>query len=308
MKTLDVMIQKIDPGTEERSPRKGVYIAKQFFGCDWKMLLTDEYNWISSEYWDLCESLPPLGDEVNRKMMSALKRLIKHCPYHMDIVGHYARGLQQRGKRIEALAYAEMAISEGERAIKAAVDFKPGSHFFYFGDLDNRPFLRLIAGAVDYTIELGMKERAAELCDMGLAYDPSNRVLLGLNRAILSIELQEFDRIFQLFDEGPYEDLPHDEYNIQEYLLLVIANYGVGEKQKAELLFTSISRFAFKTAEYLTTKKHVEVQNDSPIGGITMGSDFENFYFAEIFRYAISRVPGAMEWLEAQVRKVGDAK
>lgn len=302
------MIQKIEAKPEKSDMRRGIYHAMHFFECDWKMLLSDQYSWINNEYWDLCESLPPFEGKVSAKMMSALKRLIKYCPYHMDVVGHYARGLHQRGKRIEALSYAEMALSEGERAIKAAGDFKLGQHFFYYGDLDNRPFLRLIASAVDYAIDLGMRNRAAELCDVGLAYDPSNRVQLGLNRAVLAIELQEFDRIFQLFSNGPYENLPHDEYNIQEYLLLVVAKYGIGEMQEAELLFSEISRFALKTAEYLTTKKHVEVQNDSPIGGITMGSDFENFYFAEIFRYAISRVQGATEWLEAQVKKVENAK
>lgn len=297
------MIQMIDTPPKSTAPRKGVYVAKQFFGSDWKMLLADQYRWIDSEYWSLCESLPPFEGKVSGKIMSALKKLLKHCPYHMDVAGHYARGLYQRGKIIEALSYSEMAIAEGERAIAAAREFELGKHFFCYGDLDNRPFLRLIAGAVEYALNLGMRERAAELCDKGLEYDPSNRVQLGLDRAILSLELHDFDRIFQLFDEGPYADLPHEEYNLQEYLLLAIAKYGNGEKQEAERLFTDISHFALKTAEYLTTKKHVEVPNDSQIGGITLGSEFEKFYYAEIFRYAISQVPGALEWLEKKVRK-----
>ena len=297
------MIQKIETPSLSSRKRKGIYTAKQFFECDWKMLLVDEYYWINNEYWELCESLPPFEGKVSGTMMSALKKLLKHCPYHMDVAGHYARGLYQRGKTIEALSYSEMAIAEGERAIAAAEEFEPGKDFFDYSDLDNRPFLRLIAGAVEYALNLGMRERAAELCDKGLEYDPSNRVQLGLNRAILSLELHDYDRVFQLFDIGPYADLPHEEYNLQEYLLLAIAKYGIGEKQEAERLFSEISRFALKTAEYLTTKKHVEVPNDSQIGGITVGSEFEKFYYAEIFRYAISQVPGALEWLDEQVRK-----
>lgn len=300
------MIQMIDTPPQSTAPRKGVYTAKQFFGSDWKILLADQYRWIDSEYWSLCESLPPFEGKVSGKTMSALKRLLKHCPYHMDVAGHYARGLYQRGKTIEALSYSEMAIAEGERATSAANGFVRGKHFLYYGDLDNRPFLRLIAGAVDYAIHLGMRERAAELCDLGLDYDPSNRVQLGLNRAILSLELHDFDRVFELFDDGPYTDLPYEEYNLHEYLLLVIAKFGAGKKKEAEQLFAGISRFAFKTAEYLTTKKHVEVPNDSEIGGITMGSEFEKFYYAEIFRYAISLVPGALEWLETQVLKAAE--
>jgi len=297
------MIQMIDTPPQSTAPRKGVYVAKQFFGNDWKMLLADQYRWIDSEYWSLCESLPPFEGKVSGKMMSVLKKLLKHCPYHMDVAGNYARGLYQRGKTIEALSYSEMAIAEGERAIAATGDFEPGMHFFDYSDLDNRPYLRLIAGAVEYSLNLGMRERAAELCDKGLEYDPSNRVQLGLNRAILSLELHDYDRIFQLFDEGPYADLPHEDYNLHEYLLLAVAKFGIGQKQEAERLFSEISRFALKTAEYLTTKKHIEVPNDSEIGGITAGSEFEKFYYAEIFRYAISQVPAALGWLEVQVRK-----
>ncbi|GEM_PF-6104588 len=300
------MIQKIETPLEKRNKREVVYVAKPFFESDWKMLLEDKYRWLDSEYWTLCESLPPLEGKVSGKMMSALKRLLKHCPYHMNIAGHYAQGLYQRGKNLEALSYAEMAIAEGERAISAANGFVRGNHFFYYGDLDNRPFLRLIAGAVDYAIHLGMRERAAELCDLGLDYDPSNRVQLGLHRAILSLELHDFDRVFELFDDGPYGHLPYEEYNLHEYLLLAVARFGAGKKNEAEELFAGISRFAFKTAEFLTTKKHVEVPNDFEIGGITMGSEFEKFYYAEIFRYAISVVPGALEWLEKQVLEAAE--
>ena len=226
---------------------------------------------------------------------SELHEFLKKHPNHIDALHHYARCLQYLGDDLTAFAFSQTAVATGMRAFPAA--FVIGKDRLDTSWVENRPFLRALHGLMISQRNIGLIEESIATGEMCLALDRQDR--FGAREELVAslIECHRDKAALSLFENPKYNDTFFTNGYLHPFVLI-----RLGREEEARKVLRPKLNYQPHVGRFLLDKNLPEPKNDSTLGFVTSGSEYEGWAIASSLGRFWRRNPKAMKILREETQ------
>lgn len=230
-----------------------------------------------------------------RLAKSALRRLIRLVPEHIDGLHHLALYLDEEGKVKEPLELWSRAVATGRTAFEGTT-FQPGQDRLPWDHLANRPFLRALGGLIYARRRSHDLEEAARLAEEIVSLDVEDST--G-SRSVLISTLLDLGRDADAANyaaQYPSDFLPETRYGH------ALALYRLGRELEARrALKAAVEDLPFVVEEILSSDDPPPDDPRSHDAAEDPGALARQYW--ETDGHLWSKTPGALRWLGSVASK-----
>ena len=258
------------------------------------LAMASDYEWLFRESEEAFKATLEFDDILEmwrgtRELTSKLRKFLNRYPWHFDAMSHYAVCKDEDGRTLDALAFAQTAVSYAKAGFPA--DFEKGEHKIPGGFMENRPFLRSLYNLMTIQASIGDHSGAIVTGFEILDYDLQDRMGARLELPKYLLWEKRYLEIIQLFEDESFEDT----FYTAEYLF-PLALLAVGRDDDARAKIKDCLHKP-RIAKYLLNHDLPQPEPERPYFGLISGSELEGFYFAQEYRPHWEASPKALEIL-----------
>ena len=211
-----------------------------------------------------------------RGLTSELRKFLNKYPWHFDAMSHYSACKLDSGRTLDALAFAQTAVSTAYAAFPQ--DFIEGEHEIPGGFVENRPFLRCLYNLMITQYAMGEYSEASNTAYRMLQYDSQDRMGARLELPKYLLRLGMYSKVLALFEDEQFEDTFHAAKYLLPIALLKVGRNDDARREIRGCLSTP------RIAKYLLNEGLPQPVPEQPFFGVTMGSELEGFLYANEYR------------------------
>lgn len=264
---------------------------------DYRLEQMGKRDWRFVESWDMSAATEKFNGILEhrggrRGLTAALRSFLNEHPGHIDALHHYAMCKFNEGKLLDALAFAHTAVATGRAALPD--DFHLADDCLPGGWIENRPFLRALHGLMISQNALFQIGAAVETGKALIGCDSQDRMGARLVLPLYLLELNRDREAVEMFIRPEFEGTFGTTSSLH-----VLALIRLGRNEDAMKALTPCLRYYPKVITYLLDPRLPRPENESPFGGVIMGSDYEAWDAAIQQRGVWERTPGALDLLRS---------
>jgi len=225
------------------------------------------------------------GDERRNELIARYPAVLDSLDLLEDFAERAASFGQAGEARVERIQARQQRIAE------SILRKLPADARLPWGFLENRPFLRVLAGlAMDS--EAHAPYEAVERYEQLLRLNPGDNQGVRMLLANLLLRLGRAEQALDLADRYPDDFSPELQYG------RVLALYLLDRRHEAADALAAARERLPKVFNYLVAKKVRKPELD-PFG-VTLGGDDEAWLYRDAMRDTFAAVPGMLRWLEVR--------
>ncbi len=261
------------------------YQLEQMGESEWRFVFSAEMEAATSKFDDILE----FGGG-KRGLTVALRAFLNEYPSHIDALHHYAMCKMQDGKPLDALAFAHTAVGVARSAFPKG--FQLDNNCLPGGWIENRPFLRALHGLMIAQRAMYQTSAAIQTGRDLLGCESQDRMGVRLTLPLYLLELGRNIEAMEIFDYPDFEGC----FGAAEYLH-ALALIRLGRETEIPHVLKPCFRYCPAVADYLLNPDLPHPKNESPLGGIIMGSAYEGWTSAVEQRRVWDEPAGALDLL-----------
>ena len=256
-----------------------------------------EREWRFVESWEIEAATEKFNDILEqgggkRGLTPALRGFLNEHPSHIDALHHYAMCKREEAKPLDALAFAHTAVATGRSALPEG--FRLADGCLPGGWIENRPFLRALHGLMIAQREMHQTAAAIATGRELIGCDSQDRMGARLVLPLFLLELHRDQEALDLFGQPDFEDT----FGTTSYLH-ALALVRLDRADEVPPVLKSCLQYYPGVADYLLQPLCAPPENDSPFGGMVVGSAYEAWDAAVQQRWVWERTPGALDLLRS---------
>ncbi|MGH7204067.1 MAG: hypothetical protein ACREHC_06505 [Candidatus Levyibacteriota bacterium] len=274
--------------SEDRYPKTVVFAS--ISDDSWGWGFPKEYHELTEELWELEESQP--STEIFEK---ELHHMIKRAPMLFDAVNKLAHvyGLRREFGLTKTLY---------EQTIKTARTYIPktfllGTDRVIWAYIENRPFLRLLAGYIMFVEQFESVEKAIPLYEEILAFNPNDNQGIRGYLTTAYLKTNQPERVIELASHYPEGGMA--ELNVGTLLAYLMLK---NEKQ-AKIVLKDIKKWHANVIKELLKPTHHKPSNMHE-DHIAMGGTDEAFLYWQDQGVLWEETAGAITFLEENAKEI----
>jgi tetratricopeptide (TPR) repeat protein len=256
----------------------------------WGWEFPKEYHALTEQLWELEDANPPAV-----ALEKELYRMIKQMPELFDAVNRLAQHYGVKREFGLAKTIYEQTIITARSYIPKT--FTPGTDRAIWAYMENRPFLRLLAGYAMLVEQLESVEQAIPLYEEIIAFNPNdNQGIRGL-LATAYLKADKPEKVIELAAHYPEGGMA--ELNVGRLLAYLMRNR---EKEAKQLLTDMKSWHANIIEEILKPihRKPLTMQEDR----YRLGGQDEAYFYWQTQGILWEEIPGAKAFLEKNTKDI----
>ena len=261
------------------------YSIERMGTSDYRFVFSTAVNAATEKFDNILES-----GGGKKGLTSALRLFLNEHPDHMDALYHYAMCKLDEGKSLDAFAFAHAAVAIGRAALPSGFRFEndclPG------GWIENRPFLRSLYGLMSTQRVMGRVAGAIQTARELLGCDSQDRMGARLFIPLLLLQQNRNHEALEVFQNPAFEGT----FGPATYLH-ALALIRLERQPELNKVWEPCFQYYPKVATYLLDPRLPRPENQSPFGGVILGSDYEGWSSAVEQRWIWANTPGALDRL-----------
>ncbi len=258
----------------------------------------DTWGWkFPKLYHELTESLWELEERrASQEMLEKeLSRMIRHMPELFDAINLLAKLYGVKREFGLANALYEQSISRARTYIPSA--FIHGQYRIIWAYMENRPFLRLLAGYAGFVEQLQGPGKAIPLYEEILSFNPNDNQGVRAILATAYLKTDQPEKVIELSSQYP------DDAMAELVMGTVLAYIRLGEYEHAKKFLAERKDYHINLIKELLKPSHLPPPTLMP-DRVTHGGEDEAFYFWQAQGKLWEQTTDALDFLRSETKDI----